>query len=64
MTQDFIRADDLARELGKHSADLYEQAILGTMPQPYWRRNELVEWVAGWSARQAVAEPEDGGNDE
>ena len=50
VTQDLIRADDLSRELGKDPADLYEQAILGAMPKPYWRRHELVGWVAEFRA--------------
>ena len=46
MSEDRIKAEDLARELGADLADLFERVLLGTMPPPYWHRGELVEWVA------------------
>jgi predicted DNA-binding transcriptional regulator AlpA len=46
MSEDPIKGEDLARELGADLADLFERVLLGTMPSPYWYRGELVDWVA------------------
>ncbi len=48
MTEDLIKAEDLARELGVDVADLFERALLGAMPSPCWRRDEVVAWIAAY----------------
>lgn len=55
---DLIKADDLAAELAVDMALLFDRAILGEMPVPYWRRAELVEWVA------AFRQPAKGGTED
>ena len=46
VSEDRIKAEDLAREQEVDLADLFERVLLGTMPSPYWCRGELVDWVA------------------